>query len=201
MNQHFGHRAWPAQFSGCEYVCSTSWIFKRCPGGHQACKRSLENIFSVVNLLLYYIKLLWPSSAASDISNSCRKGGRRYAKIRFAWFTICLVQDQICPASYSIFSFVCLFWSVLNAQCPYRCYSESPRADLLVVGMLRFMSDVYQPSLPASFYSVLVSISVFVALSTVFHSRQLSVVWLCSSGLINSFQLYISLWKSPSALV
>ena len=36
--------------------------------------------------------------------------------------------------------------------------------------MLRFMFNINQPSLPTPFYSVLVSISVFMALSTVFHS-------------------------------
>ena len=46
----------------------------------------------------------------------------------------------------------------------------SPWAHLHVVGMLRFMSDINQLSLPTPFYSVLVSISVFMALSTVFHS-------------------------------
>ena len=46
----------------------------------------------------------------------------------------------------------------------------SPLAQLHVVGMLRFMADINQPSLPTPFYSVLVSISVFMALSTVFHS-------------------------------
>ena len=45
----------------------------------------------------------------------------------------------------------------------------SPRVHLHVVGMLRFMSDINQPSLPTPFYSVRVSISVFMALSTVFH--------------------------------
>ena len=53
-------------------------------------------------------------------------------------------------------------------------YEESkmraPRAKLQVEGMLRFMSDINQPSWPTPFYSVLVSISVFTALSTVFHS-------------------------------
>ena len=39
-----------------------------------------------------------------------------------------------------------------------------------LVRMLRFMFDVNQPSLPTPFCSVLVSISVFMALSTVFHS-------------------------------
>ena len=33
-----------------------------------------------------------------------------------------------------------------------------------------YVLDINQPSLPTSFYSVLVSVSVFVALSTVFHS-------------------------------
>ena len=46
----------------------------------------------------------------------------------------------------------------------------SPRTHLYVVGMLRFMSYINQPSLPTPFYSVLVSISVFMALSIVFHS-------------------------------
>ena len=48
---------------------------------------------------------------------------------------------------------------------------SSPRAQLHVVGMLRFyVFDINQPSLPTPIYSVLVSVSVFMALSTVFHS-------------------------------
>ena len=47
---------------------------------------------------------------------------------------------------------------------------KSPRAHLHVVGMLQFMPDINQLSLPTPFYSVLVSVSVFMALSTVFHS-------------------------------
>ena len=43
-------------------------------------------------------------------------------------------------------------------------------ADLHVVQMLPFMSNINHPSLPAPFYSVLVSISVFMALSTALHS-------------------------------
>ena len=43
-------------------------------------------------------------------------------------------------------------------------------AHLHVVGILQFMSDINQPSLPIPFYAVLVSIFVFMALSTVFHS-------------------------------
>ena len=46
----------------------------------------------------------------------------------------------------------------------------SPRAHLHVVGVLRFVSDINQQSLPTPVYSVLASISVFMAHSTVFHS-------------------------------
>ena len=50
------------------------------------------------------------------------------------------------------------------------CFNEgSPRAHLHVVGMLRFMTQT-SPSLPTPFCSVLVSASVFLALSAVFHS-------------------------------
>ena len=79
---------------------------------------------------------------------------------------------------------------------------EFPRAHVHVVGMVWFMSDINQPSLPTPFYSVLVSISVFMALSTVFrsiNSPDNSVFSLCSSGLnlcpIGPFN-YMSLYES-----
>ena len=37
-------------------------------------------------------------------------------------------------------------------------------------GVAAYVFDINQPSLPAHFYSVLVSVSVFMALPTVFHS-------------------------------
>ena len=46
----------------------------------------------------------------------------------------------------------------------------SPWAHLHMVGTLWFMSDVNQLSLLTPFYSVLVSVSVYMALSIVFHS-------------------------------
>ena len=56
-----------------------------------------------------------------------------------------------------------------------------------------------------SFYSVLVSVSVFMALSTVFHSINFPDISPLSHSVLLvlflpywSFQLYISLWKSPS---
>ena len=59
-----------------------------------------------------------------------------------------------------------------NRTCARSAGFGSRVAHFHIVGMLRFMSDVNQPSLPTSFYSVLVTISVFMdmALSTVFHS-------------------------------
>ena len=63
---------------------------------------------------------------------------------------------------------------------------QSLWAHLHVVGMLQFISDINQPSLPTPFYSLLVSISVFKALSTVFHfinSHDNCVFSLCSCGL------------------
>ena len=46
--------------------------------------------------------------------------------------------------------------------------NKSPLVHLHVVGMS--MSDMSQPSLPTTFHSVAVSVCIFMALSTVFHS-------------------------------
>ena len=51
-----------------------------------------------------------------------------------------------------------------------------------------YVKDINQPNLPTPFFSVLVSISVFMALSTVFYSitsHDNCVFSLCSSGLIS----------------
>ena len=75
-----------------------------------------------------------------------------------------------------------------------------------VVAVYHF--DRNQPSLPAPFYSVLVSISVFLVLSIVFHSiNSLDSSPLSRSVLLvlfqpyRSFPIYISKWKSPSAFI
>ena len=72
-------------------------------------------------------------------------------------------------------------------------------AHLLMMGMLE---------LARSFYSVLVFVSVIMTLSTVFHSINSPDNSLLSHSVLLalflpywSFQLYISLWKSPSALI
>ena len=68
--------------------------------------------------------------------------------------------------------------------------------------------DIYQPSLPTPFYSVLASISIFMALSTVFHSINSPDNSPFSHSVLPvlslpywSFQLDVSLRKSPSALI
>ena len=68
--------------------------------------------------------------------------------------------------------------------------------------------DINQPSLPTPFYSVLVSVSVFMALWSVFRSKNSPDNSLLFHSVLPvlflpywSFQLSISLWKSPSALM
>ena len=71
-----------------------------------------------------------------------------------------------------------------------------------------YVFNISEPSLPIPFYSVLVTFSVFKALSTVFHSINSPDNSLLSHSVLPvsflpywSFQLYISLGKSPSALI
>ena len=93
----------------------------------------------------------------------------------------------------------------------YLIISLSPRAHLLVVGMLRFLSDINQPSLPTPFfYSVLMSVFVFLALSTVFHSINspnnspfLTLFfrsYLCLTGPFNYIYLFIKVSFSPDIM-
>ena len=63
-----------------------------------------------------------------------------------------------------------------------------------------YVFDINQPSLPTPFYSVLVSVSVFIALSTVFHSINSRDNSPLSRSVLPvlflpywSFQLYVSL--------
>ena len=68
--------------------------------------------------------------------------------------------------------------------------------------------NINQPSLPTPFYSVLVSISLFMALSTVFYSIYSPDYSPISHSVLQvlilpywSFQLYVALLKSSSALI
>ena len=68
-----------------------------------------------------------------------------------------------------------------------------------------YVFDINQPSLPTPFYFVLVSVSVFMALSTVFHSKKKNIPttlrfltlffrsYLCLIGPCNYMSLYESL--------
>ena len=85
-----------------------------------------------------------------------------FCSVWFVWF--CSVWFVwFCSVWFVCF---CSVWFV------WFCFvSMSPRTHLHMVRMLLFMSDINQPSLPTLFfYSSLVSISVFMALSTVYHS-------------------------------
>ena len=71
-----------------------------------------------------------------------------------------------------------------------------------------YVLDRKQPSFPLLFFSVLVSVSVFMAPSIVFHAINSPDNSLLSYSVLlvlllryRSFQLYISLSKSPSALI
>ena len=117
----------------------------------------------------------------------------------------------------------CMCAGIVTPACPHMTFSELSRwgcrlmvdvKNVLLLGCcfsLLFthgFKDINQPSLPLPFYSALVSISVFMALSTAFHftnspdnsplSHSVLPVFLLP---YRSFQLHISLWKSPSALI
>ena len=83
--------------------------------------------------------------------------------------------DMLCHGTFALYTF---------ASC------TSPRAHLHVVGMLQFMSDINQQNLPTLFYFVLVSTSIVMALSTVFHSMNSPdnspFSRFCYSGLISA---------------
>ena len=85
----------------------------------------------------------------------------------------CIHISSSTSSSFSVFYIYYSFCTIIlcvKLSLLFRIALWSPRAHLHVVGMLRFMSDINEPSLPTPFYSVLMSISVFMALSTVFHS-------------------------------
>ena len=119
-------------------------------------------------------------------------------------------QLRIPPAIFDVPSKFARFTYVANTSGSLTSCLQVPAGfPLHVVGMLRLMFlTVSQPSLPTPFCSLLVTVSVFMALSTLFHSinspdsSPLSHSVLPVSFLPYwSFQLHISLWKSPSAVI
>ena len=57
-----------------------------------------------------------------------------------------------------------------------------------------YVFDIKQPSSPTPFYSVFVSISVSMALSTVVHSNNSPDFLLCSSGLIFALMVHSTIY-------
>ena len=149
--------------------------------------------------------VVWPvpNTTLSTLERFCMKMGGSVS--HFSWALRVATSLPVRPPTRtSFFSFFSCYSRTFSKTRHWR----SPRAHHHVVGMLGFMSDRNQPSLLAPCYSVLASISVFMALSTVFHSINppdnspfshsvLPVLFLPYW----SFQLYVSSWKSPSALI
>ena len=120
---------------------------------------------------------------------------RRMFKIISAFFSTCISIDMVVCG----WSEKCL-WSSKHMGFTG---TGSPRAHLHVVGMLRLnVFDINQPSLPTPFYSVLECVSVFMDLSSVFHSiiffRQLSAFSLCSSGSIPALSVLLTTYLYES---
>ena len=86
----------------------------------------------------------------------------------------------------------------------------SSRAHLHLVRMSWFLSDINQPSLPTPSYSVLMSISVFMALSTVFHSinspdnsplfRSVLPVFRSALLVLSTIYLFMKVYFSPAIM-
>ena len=88
-----------------------------------------------------------------------------------------------------------LFWLWNTVLCTHKNLpTGSPsRGGDVAIGVF----DVNPPSLPTPFYSVLVSVSVFMALSTVFHSinsPDWSAFSLCSSGVISALLVLFTIF-------
>ena len=96
---------------------------------------------------------------------------RRYALVTEPQQVLPSVQtarSTIRPCRATVGQNIPLLW--LQIDFDFNVGQSSPRAHLLVVGMLRIISETYTDRVCPLFYSVLVSVSVFMALSTVFHS-------------------------------
>ena len=110
------------------------------------------------------------------------------------------LKSRSCTGRHRWWQVLCSYQSTWGLTSPDRSHSGEVTV---------YVYDINQPILPTSF---LVCSHVCVCLCGPFScisfhkfSWQLSVFSLCSCGLISafnwSFQLYISLWKSPSALI
>ena len=79
--------------------------------------------------------------------------------------------------------------------------SRSPRTHLHVVGMLRFMSDINQPSLPTPFIYLFISLSFSLSLClSLSVSFCLSLLFLCLFLPLLPFQLFFIPYILPTTL-
>ena len=122
-----------------------------------------------------------------------------FCRYNACWVCLCFHNPTNFDMDCRIFS-VCM-WS----SYPRTILGGSPSrgGDVTV-----YVYDISQSSLPTPFNYVLVSVSVFMTLSTVFHSINSPDNSPFSHSVLPvlslpywSFQLYLSLWKSPSALM
>ena len=104
----------------------------------------------------------------------------------------CFVDLPLCINKYELHGSIVTFHSIVPMGSPSR------GGDVTV-----YVPHINQPSLPTPFYSVLVSVSVFMALSTVFLSINSPDNSLLSHSVLLvlflpywSFQQYVSLYKS-----
>ena len=112
-------------------------------------------------------------------------------------------RENTCNATFVLLMQNSFFLSTTLMETAAPAGSLSRGGDVVV-----YVFDIHQPNLLTPFYSVLVSISVFLALSTVFHSINSpdnspffhSVLAVLSLPYW-SFHLYMSLGKSPSTMM
>ena len=155
-----------------------SWSWEK-----YSCQSKLVSALSMLVMEYFANNIMWHSKGSEWIATSWPGRSSDF---------VCTVCDQpIKQHVYIVGSNVsCLF---LDFEEKVPVGSPSRGGDVTV-----YVCDINQPSLPTSFYSVLVSISVFMALSTVFHSIFLptAVFWLffrsyfCLSGPFNCISLY-----------
>ena len=126
---------------------------------------------------------------------------------QFFWTVCCIELFVLYCIVYCIALCIVLHRVLYSIVC---CIASwSPRAHLARGGDAAvYVFDLNQRSLSTPFYSVLVSISSCMALLTAFHSLNSPNNSPISRSVLPvlflrhwSFQLYISLWKSPSAVI
>ena len=131
----------------------------------------------------------------------------------FIYLFICLSFIRLFITELFVYWFihVCMFYCTASFYLRCCFVYLSPWAHLHLVRMLRFMSDINQPSLPTPFYSVLVSnfslCGPFNCISFHKFSRQLSVFSLCSCGLssallvLSTIYLFMKVSFSPDIIL